>query len=125
VRILVDTHVLLWWLAADPALPDVARTAIADPENAVVVSAASAWEIAIKKAAGRLDTPDDLEDALRANDFETLAISVAHALGAGRLPPHHANPFDRMLIAQAQAEGLTLVTVDQRFPEYDVSLLPV
>ena len=89
----------------------------------MVVSAASAWKIAIKQAAGRLETPDDLVDALRANDFEMLAISVAHALAAGRLPPHHGDPFDRMLVAQAQIEGLTLVTVDQRLPEYEVALL--
>ena len=123
MKILLDTHVLLWWLSGDRALPRAAHAAIADPETTVVVSAASAWEIAIKRVAGRLEAPDDLVDALRANDFEMLAISVAHALAAGRLPPHHGDPFDRMLVAQAQIEGLTLVTVDQRLPEYDVTLL--
>ena len=98
---------------------------IADPGTSAVVSAATVWEIAIKQAVGRLDAPDDLLEALQVNGFETLAISAAHALAAGGLPQHHADPFDRMLIAQARAEGLTLVTVDQRFPEYDVVLLPV
>jgi PIN domain nuclease of toxin-antitoxin system len=121
--VLLDTHILLWWLAADPALPEPAGTVIADPETDVVVSAATAWEIAIKQAAGRLDAPDDLLEVLLVSGFGTLGISAAHALAAGRLPQHHADPFDRMLIAQAQTEGLTLVTVDRRFPEYDVALL--
>lgn len=125
MRVLLDTHVVLWWLAADPALPGPAVAVIADPGTTVVVSAATAWEIAIKQAAGRLEAPDDLLEALDDSGFVTLAISPAHAVGAGRLPPHHGDPFDRMLIAQARAEGLTLVTVDQRFPEYDVDLLPL
>lgn len=125
MRILLDTHILLWWLAADPALPERAGAVIADPGTVAFVSAATAWEIAIKRAAGRLDAPDDLLEALQDNGFGTLAITAAHALEAGHLPAHHADPFDRMLIAQARAEGLTLVTVDQRFPEYDVTLLPL
>jgi PIN domain nuclease of toxin-antitoxin system len=123
VRLLLDTHILLWWLAADPALPARAEQLIGDPEVGVVVSAATAWEITIKKAAGRLEAPDDLPDALAANDFESLAITVTDALTAGQLPNHHSDPFDRMLIAQAQNEGLTLVSVDPRFPEYEVNLL--
>src|ERR1017187_4967103 len=96
---------------------------IADSATVVVVSAATAWEIAIKKAAGRLDAPDDLLDALDANSFESLAITSAHALAAGELPAHHSDPFDRILIAQARLEGMTLVTVDDRFSEYEVDLL--
>jgi len=124
VKVLLDTHILLWWLAEDPALPLAARDAIADADTTVVVSAATAWEIAIKMAAGRLDAPDDLLDALDANSFDTLAITAAHALEAGALPAHHTDPFDRMLIAQARAEELTLVSVDHRFVAYDVDLLP-
>jgi len=123
VKLLLDTHILLWWLADDEHLPAVAAEVIADPDSEVVVSAASAWEISIKQAAGRLDAPEDLLDALAANDFGILAITADHAMAAGRLPPHHADPFDRMLIAQAQIEGITLVSVDSRFSEYEVELL--
>lgn len=125
MRLLLDTHVVLWWLADDPALPAAAREAISNPGAEVLVSAASAWEIAIKKAAGRLEAPDDLLDALEANEFSTLPITAGHALAAGALPPHHADPFDRMLVAQAQAEGLTLVSVDTRLADYGVDLLPL
>jgi PIN domain nuclease of toxin-antitoxin system len=123
VKILLDTHILLWWLADDQRLPSQAAAAIQDPDTDVVVSSASAWEISIKQAAGRLQAPDDLLDAVAANEFRTLAITAAHAVAAGRLPPHHADPFDRMLIAQAQIEGFTLVSVDGRFSGYDVELL--
>jgi PIN domain nuclease of toxin-antitoxin system len=125
VRVLLDTDILLWWLSADTALPPRAGQVIADSDTAVVVSAASAWEIAIKKAVGRLDAPDDLLEALDANAFETLAVTAAHALEAGELPGYHGDPFDRILIAQARMEGLTLVTVDERFAEYDVDLMAI
>jgi len=123
VKILLDTHILLWWLADDERLPSRASNAIENPNTEVVVSAASAWEISIGRAAGRLEAPDDLLNALDANDFGTVAITAAHALAAGRLPPHHSDPFDRVLIAQAQIEGWTRVSVDTRFPLYDVELL--
>lgn len=125
MSLLLDTHVLLWWLSDDPLLPPAARDAIASTENEVIVSAASAWEIAIKKAAGRLEAPDDLVEAVESNDFRTLPITLAHAIAAGALPPHHFDPFDRMLIAQAHTEGLTVVSVDKRFPQYDIELLPL
>lgn len=125
MKLLLDTHILLWWLADDPKLPKQAASAIADGETLVSVSAASAWEIGIKKAAGRLDAPDDLLDAMEANNFDALSITAAHALAASALPAHHADPFDRMLIAQARAEGCTLVTVDGRFSAYDVELFPL
>jgi PIN domain nuclease of toxin-antitoxin system len=123
VRVLLDTRILLWWLADDEHLPARAAVAIVDPETEVVVSAASAWEISIKQAAGRLDAPEDLLDAVVANDFGTLSVTLEHAMAAGRLPAHHADPFDRMLIAQAQIEGITLLTVDRRFSDYEVELL--
>lgn len=125
MSILLDTRILLWWLADDPHLPPLASAAIANSDAAVIVSAATAWEIAIKKAAGRIDAPDDLLEALQINNFDTLAITATHALMAGALPHHHDDPFDRMLIAQAQQEGLTLVSVDSRFTDYDVELLPL
>ena len=123
MRILLDTHILLWWLADDEDLPARAAATIADPGTEVAVSAASAWEISSKQAAGRLDAPEDLLDAVAVNDFGTIPITVDHALAAEALPPHHADPFDRMLIAQAQLEGFTLVSVDSRFFDYDVELL--
>lgn len=125
MNLLLDTHILLWWLADDPSLPAGAGDAIASADNTVVVSAASAWEIAIKTVAGRLEAPGDLEDALQANEFDTLPITVAHALAAGVLPRHHSDPFDRMLIAQARVEHLVLVSADGRFPDYEVELLPL
>ncbi|MHB8296258.1 MAG: type II toxin-antitoxin system VapC family toxin [Acidimicrobiales bacterium] len=125
MTLLLDTHILLWWLSDDPLLPAAARDAIGLPETEVLVSAATVWEIAIKKAAGRLEAPDDLVGAMGTSDFDTLPITVAHALAAGALPPHHLGPFDRMLIAQARADSLTLVSVDSRFPDYDVELLPL
>jgi PIN domain nuclease of toxin-antitoxin system len=122
VRLLLDTHALLWWLA-DEGLTTQARDAIADPANVVVVSAASAWEISIKKALGKLAAPDDLEQQVHAGGFLSLPISIAHGVAAGQLERHHEDPFDRMLIAQASAEGLTIVTRDKRFSEYGVTLL--
>ena len=123
MRLLLDTHALLWWLA-DEDLTAEARHAIADPANLVAVSAASAWEISIKKALGKLAAPDDLGEQVQAGDFLPLPVSIAHAVAAGQLDHHHEDPFDRMLIAQAFAEGLTIVTRDKRFEDYGVTLLP-
>jgi PIN domain nuclease of toxin-antitoxin system len=123
VRLLLDTHALLWWLA-DEGLSAQARDAIADPANLVMVSAASAWEISIKKALGKLAAPDDLEQQVLAGGFTALPISIAQAIAAGQLARHHEDPFDRMLIAQAIGEGLTIVTRDKRFADYGVALLP-
>jgi PIN domain nuclease of toxin-antitoxin system len=122
VRLLLDTHALLWWLA-DEGLTAEAREAIADPANLVAVSAASAWEISIKKALGKLAAPDDLEQQVQTGGFVPLPISIAHGIAAGQLPRHHEDPFDRMLIAQAVAEGLTIVTRDKRFDDYGVALV--
>jgi PIN domain nuclease of toxin-antitoxin system len=122
MRLLLDTHAVLWWLA-DEELSTQARDAISDPENVIVVSAVSAWEISIKKALGKLAAPDDLEHQVRAGGFQPLPISIAHGIAAGQLVRHHEDPFDRMLIAQARAEGLTIVTRDKRFAEYEVALL--
>ena len=123
MRLLLDTHALLWWLA-DEGLSSQTRDAIADPANLVAVSAASAWEIAIKKALGKLTAPDDLEQQMHAGGFVALPINLAHGIAAGQLARHHDDPFDRMLIAQALAEGLTIVTRDKRFEDYGVALMP-
>jgi PIN domain nuclease of toxin-antitoxin system len=123
VRLLLDTHALLWWLA-DEGLSAQARDAIADPANLVMVSAASAWEISLKKALGKVEAPDDLEQQVQAGGFTALPITIAQGIAAGRLARHHEDPFDRMLIAQAIAQGLTIVTRDKRFDDYGVALLP-
>ncbi len=122
MRLLLDTHVLLWWLADSP-LSDPAAEAIADTRNEVLVSAASAWEVSIKKALGKLTAPDDLVDELTSSGFTPLNITLLHGMAAGSLPRHHDDPFDRMLVAQATLEGLTVVTRDARFGEYDVPCL--
>jgi PIN domain nuclease of toxin-antitoxin system len=123
VTLLLDTHALLWWLADDPALTPVARDAIRAVGTLVLVSAATAGEISIKQALGKLQAPDDLEAALVASRFQPLPITMAHALAAGRLPRYHDGPFDRMLIAQAQYAQLTIVTHDPKFRLYDVAIL--
>jgi PIN domain nuclease of toxin-antitoxin system len=123
VRLLLDTHILLWWLADAPELAPAERAAISDGANEVVVSAASAWEVAIKQATGKLRVPDGLGEAVASAGFGQVPIAIEHALLAGALPPHHNDPFDRMLIAQAQVEHLTIVTRDARFQMYGIPLL--
>jgi PIN domain nuclease of toxin-antitoxin system len=122
MRLLLDTHVLLWWLADDPALARQARQLIAN-EPEVFASAASAWEIAIKRALGKLEAPEDLATALDAGEIARLPIEFEHAALAGALPRHHDDPFDRMLVAQAQCEGLTLLTSDPRISSYAVAVV--
>ena len=122
MRLLLDTHVFLWWRANDRRLGQAARAAVADAE-VVFVSAATAWEAAIKAALGTLRYPDTIEAGVEASGFEKLAITLAHAERAARLPPHHADPFDRVLIAQATLEGLTLVTHDRRLAPYGVTVV--
>ncbi|HYZ03035.1 MAG TPA: type II toxin-antitoxin system VapC family toxin [Candidatus Binatia bacterium] len=123
MSLLLDTHVLLWWLAADPALSSVALEAISDPETEVRVSAVSAWEISIKRAIAKLEAPGDLEAMLERHGFVPLPIDVRHALLAGDLPRHHDDPFDRMLVAQAQLEELTIVSRDERLGSYGVPII--
>lgn len=125
MRLLLDTHAVLWALGQPAELAQDTRAAIEDGKNEVLVSAASAWEVAIKRAAGKLESPDDLADAIKAAAFRPLAITVEHALAAGALPPHHSDPFDRMLVAQAVIEGLTIVTRDARLARYGVATLAV
>ncbi|GIG27785.1 type II toxin-antitoxin system VapC family toxin [Cellulomonas marina] len=123
MSLLLDTHVLLWWLPDDARLPSGMRTRIADPVAEVLVSAVSAWEISMEAALGRLEVPDGLAQQLEEQGFTPLTISVEDGLAAGALPRHHDDPFDRMLIAQAARRDLLLLTVDARFRAYDVRLL--
>ena len=123
MTLLLDTHALLWAIGKPDELRPETRSAIVDPGTAVLVSAASTWEIAIKRARGKLETPADLAGALADADFTTLPITVEHSLAAGGLPLHHRDPFDRMLIAQAQLGKLTVVTRDPHFSLYDVDVL--
>jgi PIN domain nuclease of toxin-antitoxin system len=119
-RLLLDTHVLLWWLADDPKLGGHARSDISDGKNEIYVSAASSWEIAIKKRNGKLEAPDNIDGIVEQERFIKLPISLAHGEAAGQLPNHHRDPFDRMLIAQAKAEGLMILTADEKILSYGV-----
>ncbi|MHB1242911.1 MAG: type II toxin-antitoxin system VapC family toxin [Gaiellaceae bacterium] len=123
MRLLLDTNAFIWWVGDDARLGPSARSIIAEPDNDVFVSAASAWEIAIKRAKGKLGF-GDVETELERHSFETLAIEVAHGITAGGLPPHHRDPFDRVLIAQARHESLAIVTADDAFALYDVEIVP-
>jgi PIN domain nuclease of toxin-antitoxin system len=123
MTLLLDTHVLLWWLSDDRALTRSARQAIADPAATVYVSAASAWEISIKTALGKLSAPNDLEDQIKNTDLTELPVTVVDAVAAGALPRHHDDPFDRMLVAQAQRRGLTILTRDRSISRYGVATL--
>jgi PIN domain nuclease of toxin-antitoxin system len=124
VRYLLDTHVLLWWIDDDPKLRADTRKTVTDPDHDIAVSAASIWEAAIKRAVGKLrfETPV-LLDTLRRGGLRVLPITAEHALAAGDLPRHHDDPFDRMLVAQAMAEGLTLITRDARLRAYQVATI--
>jgi PIN domain nuclease of toxin-antitoxin system len=121
-HLLLDTHVFLWWRGEPSRLAPAVASRIATADL-VFVSVASAWEAAIKRSLGRLDLPDTLEAGVLASGFQPLLISFSHAERAGALPPHHRDPFDRMLVAQAQAEDLTLVTHDRLLEPYDVEIL--
>ena len=127
MNLLLDTHVLLWTLVDDGRITPVARRAIQDTGNTVHVSAASAWEIAIKAALKRVRIPGGvaewLPEELQRSGFTELPILIRHALAVERLPRHHADPFDRLLIAQAKVERLTLVTHDRTLRRYDVAIL--
>ena len=124
MRLLLDTHAWLWWLTDDRRLGRRARQAISNPRSEVYVSAASAWEVAIKEALGKLRLGKaNLEAEIAANGFLELTVRIRHALIAGRLPSVHDDPFDRMLVAQAQAEELAVVTADPVFERYGVQVV--
>jgi PIN domain nuclease of toxin-antitoxin system len=118
VRLLLDTHAFLWWMDGSPALRQAARAAIEDPQNDVILSVASLWELTIKIALGKLTFPADLETTLGKEGFGVLPITFAHLRALATLPPLHKDPFDRMLIAQSRADGLAIVTADPAFVPY-------
>lgn len=122
MRLLLDTHVFLWWCTASPRLRRSTRRVVADAEE-VYVSAASAWEAAIKMSIGKLRMKGGFEDAVDLARFAKLPVTMQHAALLVELPPHHTDRFDRMLVAQARAEALTLMTHDRRFEPYDVHII--
>jgi len=124
--LLLDTHVFIWAVSEPGRLEKGIRAALVSPDNQILVSAVTPWEIAIKQAAGRLEFPLDLfAITVERIGFDILPILPAHGIAAGALPRHHADPFDRMLIAQALTEALTLVTRDRTFLRYEVPVLGV
>lgn len=123
MRILADTHVLLWWLADDPRLPGRHREALADGGTEVRFSAVSIAEMTIKASLGKLEAPHDVAEVLERGGFLELPFTARHATLLGALPWHHRDPFDRMLVAQAVAEGLTVASVDAQVAQYDVAVL--
>jgi PIN domain nuclease of toxin-antitoxin system len=123
LQYLLDTHTLLWWLNNNQTLKESARQIISNSENAIFVSAVTAWEISIKKALGKSDAPNDLEDALKVNNFSHLPITIKDGLSIGALPLYHRDPFDRMLIAQALNRDLIIISRDSLFSQYQVKLI--
>lgn len=120
--LLLDTHVVLWWLTGSPGLPDRLRKAVA-AEDLVFVSSASVWEAGLKQSLGKLDAPENVAVRIADSGFQMAPITAAHAIAASELPWHHRDPFDRILVAQAQVEGFTLVTRDPYIAKYDVAVL--
>lgn len=123
MNLLLDTHILIWTLENNPQLSQASRDAIIDGQNLVFVSTASIWEMSIKKNLGKLNTPDNLYEEIKLHRFNILNIEFEHAQRAGALPFIHKDPFDRMLIAQAISEKLTIVSQDSYIAKYDVNLI--
>jgi PIN domain nuclease of toxin-antitoxin system len=123
VRLLLDTHALLSLLFADGRLSAPARDAMERPDARLIVSAVSVWEIAIKRAIGKLRAPDDVIERIEEAGAELLSITARHAHASGALPQHHQDPFDRLLIAQAQLERCAIVSADAAFPAYEVPVV--
>ncbi|MEO8469636.1 MAG: type II toxin-antitoxin system VapC family toxin [Chloroflexota bacterium] len=122
--LLLDTNALIRWFVNDGSLRPEADGAIRSPMNEVIVSAATIWEVELKRANGRLTAPDNILERIATSGFASIGIDAADAVAAARLPRHHADPFDRMLIAQAQRIGAVVVTRDAAFVDYDVDVLP-
>jgi PIN domain nuclease of toxin-antitoxin system len=123
LRLLVDSHVLLWHVLDDPRLRPVPTAAIEAEGAQVLISTASLWEIAIKSALGKLDAPEDLPEQVRQLGFDMLPVSAEHAWAVRKLPSNHGDPFDRLLVAQAKVERLPVVTADPLFEDYDVEVV--
>lgn len=122
--LLLDAHALLWWLSDDATLDDAARQSITDPSNEVIVSAATVWEIEIKRHLGKLEAPDRLVATIELAGFGSLPITAVDAERAAALPAHHRDPFDRMLVAQAARLDATIVSRDPAFAPYGAPILP-
>jgi PIN domain nuclease of toxin-antitoxin system len=122
--LLLDAHAVLWALSGNPELRPDTRSSLEDPANEVLVSAGTVWEIEIKRAAGRLEAPDDILEAIEGTGFSTLPITAADARRAARLPRHHGDPFDRMLVAQAERLDAFIVSRDSALGAYGVELFP-
>jgi len=118
LKVLLDTHLILWWLMDSPSLPEEARALIGDPETTVFLSAVSVWEIRLKQSLGKLSLPANFDEKLAAECFENLPLTAGQARQVALLPRCHRDPFDRMLVAQARAEGLVLLTADAVVGEY-------
>jgi PIN domain nuclease of toxin-antitoxin system len=123
MNLLLDTHVVLWWLDDNPSLSSRARSAVADSDNTVFISAAVIWEIRIKQALGKLKLPRNLRDVLDRQPFTSLPITAEHAHAVSELPAYHRDPFDRILLAQAKVERLTFVTHDKGLRQYQIPIL--
>jgi PIN domain nuclease of toxin-antitoxin system len=127
MKALLDTHVVLWWVTNDPQLSQTVRDIITDSGNTLYVSVASSWEIIIKSHTGKLPLPEPpttfIRSCLTANGFESMAIDLAHVLQVDNLPDHHKDPFDRILIAQAQAENMPILTIDHLILKYPVQTI--
>lgn len=124
MRLLLDTHIVIWWFQnLTDQLSTSSYLAISGPKNQVFVSAASVWEIAIKQAKGKLDAPEDIEPLMVRHRFESLPIVFSHARVVRSMPFHHDDPFDRILVAQAMVEGLTLITRDTRLKRYNIPVI--
>ncbi|MEV8309634.1 type II toxin-antitoxin system VapC family toxin [Streptomyces flavidovirens] len=122
MKLLADTHVVVWWLLDSPQLSEEIKHLL-NTEPLAYVSAVTPWELAVKQALGKLEGPVDLPERARDCQLKPLPVTAGHGVRAGQLPLLHRDPFDRMLIAQAQAEGLTLLTRDKWIPQYDVQVL--
>ena len=123
MKLLLDSHAFLWWLGDDNQLGPGARRAIENVDSLVYVSAATAWEIALKRANSKLEAPGDIREWIEQSAFSDLPVEVEHAVASAELPWHHKDPFDRLLVAQARIEDMTLVTRDDEVRQYEVSIL--
>lgn len=123
MKLLLDTHAALWWLSGDERFGELATACVGDDDNEVLLSATVVWEVAIKRSLGKLDAPGDFASTLLGAGAQPLAVRLDHAAAVERLPPHHRDPFDRMLVAQASIERAAVVTGDEAFAAYGVDVV--
>ena len=125
MRYLIDTQIFIWWMEKNRRLSKNTFNLLNDPQNQIFLSIATVWEIVIKKAKKKLKTPKDVEGGVKTSGFMPINIEMLHVLGVEKLPMHHKDPFDRILIAQARVENLTFITTDEKIWKYDLPLLKV